>query len=65
MERQGFIKSHWKGKLITQSAPHFTLTNVELTENIVYLLSEVGLPIILPTEKKNLLCLLPIYLRYR
>ena len=49
-----FIQEHWKGKLITQSAPHFTLEGFDLSENTKHLLSKVGLPIILPIEKKIL-----------
>ena len=52
METMKFIQEHWKGKLITQGAPHFTLEGFDLSENTIHLLSKVGLPIILPIEKK-------------
>ena len=52
METMKFIQEHWKGKLITQGAPHFTLEGFDLSENTIHLLSKVGLPVILPIEKK-------------
>lgn len=46
MQDYSYLQTHWKDLLVKHSAPHVSLKNMHLSDNLKKLLSELGLPLI-------------------
>ena len=46
------IEATWKDKLVCQGVTHTTLEDIELSEDTRFILGKIGLPVIMPIEKK-------------